>query len=667
MSKQGRLTIAWLQDAPSLPFTNPDEVEFLKDLNIHFSETPLSANILLSVTSSGLRFEWLRRLLFWKPLLIWTNEPRFDVTLPPHSSSPRQRVMNVYTGDVFWHNLHFLGSYHQNNQLDLGIDLRNPPACELNADSLAARKKFCVCVYAWREEAESRLFVNEQDIDLNVRRQNLALNLHRRGMADIVGNGWPREVKTMEQSGFENGESKWWNRKLDILKNYRFNVCFENTIWPYYCTEKIWHSIAAGCLPVYYAKGTRIYETFPSNSFVDASEFDSDDALIDFMLEMTVEEHLARYQLCGQTLLASCAKRLSNPEQSTEIIKKFAQKVAALAGVNLAIPQFPVLSNPGPASNSLPLVSVVLLTYNRPDLLRVALESVVKQTYSNLEILVCDNASEQATTHVVRSFTDPRIIHRRHDTNIGMTANVQDGFLHSRGKYLTNLHDDDFWAPRFIEKMVEALEAHPQAVLAFCDHSIVDANGSVDNDVTKKNSSLYAREQLQEGLYQPFKKMALVDLSVPIAMATVFRKDGITWNDFANLPSVYDYWLAYLTSRDGAACYYVNEKLTYYRHHGNSESTRERLRVNDGYIAIYKIILDDPRVAELRRFFIPRYADHYRDAAVSLLRSGDRNQARNYLKQGLKIHPSMKMMLTYLGTYFPSFLTGHLPKQLRFK
>lgn len=314
-----------------------------------------------------------------------------------------------------------------------------------------------------------------------------------------------------------------------------------------------------------------------------------------------------------------------------------------------------------------PLVSVILLTYNRPHLLRYALSSALQQTYQNMEILICDNASEQLTTDVVQSFTDPRIVHRRHHENMGMTANVQDGFQNSKGKYLTNLHDDDFWAPTFIERMVEALETNPEAVLAFCDHSIVDALGNVKISATEKNTAFYARARLNEGLYQPFKKIALVDLAVPIAMATVFRKSAIDWSDFANVPSVYDYWLSYITSRDGAACYYVKEKLTFYRHHEDSESTKERVRVNDGYIAVYERMLQDPRMEELYPHFIPRYADHYRDAAVSLLRNGMREKSRCYLKKGMSIHFTMRAFLTYAATYLPGVLTKHLPVGLRFK
>jgi glycosyltransferase involved in cell wall biosynthesis len=314
-----------------------------------------------------------------------------------------------------------------------------------------------------------------------------------------------------------------------------------------------------------------------------------------------------------------------------------------------------------------PLVSVVLLTYNRPHLLRVALESALQQTYQNLEILICDNASETATTELIQQYQDSRIIHRRHATNIGMTANAKDGFIVAQGKYVTNLHDDDFWEPSFIEKMVAALEAHPEAVLAFCDHSIVDVSGTVNENITKKNSAFYTRAQLQSGLYKPFKKLALVDLALPIAMGTVFRKTGIDWNEMADIPSVYDFCLAYIASRDGAGCYYVNEKLTYYRHHGNSESTRERVRVNDGYIAVYKMIFDDRRMDELQSYFRPRYADHYRDAAVSLLRSGDRINAREYLRNGMKVHSGYKIIVTYIVTFLPGWLTQHLPERIRFK
>lgn len=318
-------------------------------------------------------------------------------------------------------------------------------------------------------------------------------------------------------------------------------------------------------------------------------------------------------------------------------------------------------------SPSSPLVSVIVLTFNRPDYLRQALACVVGQTYQNLEILVRDNASEPATTAVVQEFPDPRIVHHRHPTNIGMTANVQSGFLAARGKYVTNLHDDDLWKPTFIEKLVAALEAHPEAILAFSEHDIINEKGQVEEQATLENISIFRRSNLAPGIHQPFQRLALIDFVVPVAVATVFRREAIDWSDFNNLPSVYDLWLAYLASRTGAGCYYLRENLASYRHHGNSESTNRRVFVNDAYIQIYQRLLEDPGLTEFRPTFIPRYADHYRDAAVSLLRNGEREKARSYLRKGLAIHKSIKALLTLLASYLPHFLSQNLPAGIRFK
>ena len=99
-----------------------------------------------------------------------------------------------------------------------------------------------------------------------------------------------------------------------------------------------------------------------------------------------------------------------------------------------------------------PVVSIMMLTYNRPHYLRGALESVLRQTHPHLEILVCDNASRPETAAVVRSFHDPRIRYHRHPKNIGATNNAWYACGVATGKYLANLNDDDAWEPTYLEK-----------------------------------------------------------------------------------------------------------------------------------------------------------------------------------------------------------------------
>jgi glycosyltransferase involved in cell wall biosynthesis len=106
-----------------------------------------------------------------------------------------------------------------------------------------------------------------------------------------------------------------------------------------------------------------------------------------------------------------------------------------------------------------PLVSVGIPTFNRPSGLRRTLEHICKQTYSNLEILVSDNASRSSETEgVVREFEkhDKRIKYFRQSTNIGAIANFRFVLEKASGEYFMWAADDDEWDATFIETCLAA-------------------------------------------------------------------------------------------------------------------------------------------------------------------------------------------------------------------
>jgi glycosyltransferase involved in cell wall biosynthesis len=312
-----------------------------------------------------------------------------------------------------------------------------------------------------------------------------------------------------------------------------------------------------------------------------------------------------------------------------------------------------------------PLISVVVPTLNRPGYLKEALRSAVQQSYRNLEILVRDNASDPATGEVVRGFNDERMQYLRHPENIGMTANVLGGFRAAKGKYVTNLHDDDFWEPEFLEKMVAVLEANPEVVVAFSDHYIVNAEGAVEARATEKNTASFCRASLPPGIHRPFQELALVRLGVPMAMASVLRREMINWDDFPNLICAYDFWLAYLACRNGDACYYLPERLTFYRVHRVSESTLGRVRLNKGFIEIYERLLQDKRLSEFHDAFRRCLRTHHTEAAIALLRQGDRAAARKILAGFRGRGFDLKVSLAYAASYLPGVITRYLPGKLR--
>lgn len=107
---------------------------------------------------------------------------------------------------------------------------------------------------------------------------------------------------------------------------------------------------------------------------------------------------------------------------------------------------------------NIPLISVIIPTYNKACFLGRALESVLSQTYSNWEILVIDNHSIDHTDDVIKGFVDPRISFFKIHNNgaIGVSRNI--GIKHAQGKYIAFLDSDDWWVPKKLDIALHFLE-----------------------------------------------------------------------------------------------------------------------------------------------------------------------------------------------------------------
>ena len=108
-----------------------------------------------------------------------------------------------------------------------------------------------------------------------------------------------------------------------------------------------------------------------------------------------------------------------------------------------------------------PIVTTLIPTFRRPDLLRRAIESALNQTFRDLRVCVYDNASGDATANVVRRLceTDSRVTYFCHPTNIGALANFQYALAGVKTKYFSFLSDDDYLLPSFYERAVRQLDS----------------------------------------------------------------------------------------------------------------------------------------------------------------------------------------------------------------
>lgn len=105
-----------------------------------------------------------------------------------------------------------------------------------------------------------------------------------------------------------------------------------------------------------------------------------------------------------------------------------------------------------------PLVSVITITHNRANLLGRAIQSVLGQTYENIEHIIVDAASTDNTFEVVNSFVDSRLKYVKLEENYLPAISVNKGVQHSRGDFLCFLDDDDEYLPTRIQKAMEKFD-----------------------------------------------------------------------------------------------------------------------------------------------------------------------------------------------------------------
>jgi glycosyltransferase involved in cell wall biosynthesis len=115
-----------------------------------------------------------------------------------------------------------------------------------------------------------------------------------------------------------------------------------------------------------------------------------------------------------------------------------------------------------------PLVSVVIPTYNRLHTINRAVQSVISQTYGNLEIIIVDDGSLDNTGSFIKNINDNRIIYIRHDFNKGVSAARNSGIKISKGDYIAFLDSDDEWMPEKTAIQLGGLLKNNSNIIAGC-------------------------------------------------------------------------------------------------------------------------------------------------------------------------------------------------------
>ena len=121
-------------------------------------------------------------------------------------------------------------------------------------------------------------------------------------------------------------------------------------------------------------------------------------------------------------------------------------------------------------TDSLPIVSVLMTAYNREKYLADAVESVLKSTFTDFEIIIVDDCSTDKTSEIAQSLQvkDARVRYIRNEKNLGDYPNRNKAASLARGKYLKYIDSDDAIYPWGLEWMVKMMESFPEAGWGLC-------------------------------------------------------------------------------------------------------------------------------------------------------------------------------------------------------
>ena len=223
----------------------------------------------------------------------------------------------------------------------------------------------------------------------------------------------------------------------------------------------------------------------------------------------------------------------------------------------------------------LPLVSVMIPTFNAPRFCKLALESALAQNYPQIEIIVCDNSDNEKTSEMIAAYlSDPRLRYIRNRGAKSKAANFAPFATLARGDYLQWLMHDDILAPDKIAKMAACLQKFPQVTLVTSLRGIIDEKG-------RKASDMMPMELPIAGEYQIFDGASLGRLALAFA-ANIFGEPSAFM--FRRRDLTHHYWRAecrgYRVISDVAMCLELLEKgdalvwrepLSFFRRHAAQE------------------------------------------------------------------------------------------------
>ena len=276
-----------------------------------------------------------------------------------------------------------------------------------------------------------------------------------------------------------------------------------------------------------------------------------------------------------------------------------------------------------------PLVSVIIPTYNHAPYLGEAIQSVLRQTYENYEIIVVDDGSTDNTREVVAKFGE-KIRYIQQD-NQGLSAARNTGIRAAKGELIGLLDADDLYEPEFMETLVPILESDSEIDGVYCSARTVDIENNPLPQLIGRGlpPNQFRNSLLRGGFFPPLCMFARKYCYEELGLFDLSFQGCADW----------DIWLRMSTRYHIVG---IDRTLTRYRIEPNSMSHDIGHMLDDRTRVLQKYFADDPDDQfQWTHQHKQAFGYNYLRTSIEFLQAENQGKADQYLRQAFDIYPEL--------------------------
>ena len=278
----------------------------------------------------------------------------------------------------------------------------------------------------------------------------------------------------------------------------------------------------------------------------------------------------------------------------------------------------------------MPLVSVIMPSYNYEEYISEAIESVLEQTFDDFELIIIDDASKDNSKKIIQSFDKKNIKIRSffHKENQGLAKTVNECIKKAKGKYISYFSSDDIWSKEKLEKQLEILEKD-EDLIVWSEGLIVDAKSDFTGELFTQIHSALNRKKSGDIFEELLKNNYICGQSL------IYKRENLKNVRFdEHLKYLGDYKFIVDLAKE-YKFYFIPEPLVMYRIHGRNTIFSDRIGWKK----------EDIRI---RNYFLQEYGDEisYKVKGRILLNIskgysyiGEKEKAKQNIYQAMKCNP----------------------------